>query len=305
MTASTTTPESTQVLVDYLHHALAAEHAVADLLAAEPVRHAHGHYPRMVAGKAKRARQRIHELDSRLATLSGPTGTWSATAGTVRRLAADAWEVSATTVTAGIDAVRRPPVEPALVEHVHQLAAAIAVAHTAHRALTEIAQADGDTATAELATACRREHADLRTSIDEAVPEVVATMLESATRPTYRDATAEGATRVREAATHLGDDARTAQHELRDAVTALWRREPKPTAQRSGGRHTIKTGSAVPKPADLPIDDYPQHSAAEIVDRLPQLTPEQLDDVERYERTHAARVTVLNKIQQLRQTPAD
>lgn len=293
------------MLLDYLHHALAAEHTVADLLAAEPVRHAHGHYPRMVAGKAKRARQRIRELDSRLTALSGPTGTWSTTAGTVRRLAADAWEVSTTTVTAGIDAVRRPPVEPALVEHVHQLAAAIAVAHTAHRALTEIAQANGDTTTAELATACRREHADLRTSIDEAVPEVVATMLESTTRPTYRDATGEGATRVREAATHLGDDARTAQHELRDAVTAIWRREPKPTAQRSGGRHKIKTGSAVPKAANVPIDDYPRFTAAEIVSRLPQLTPEQLETVERYERTHAARVTVLNKIRELRQNRAE
>lgn len=302
MTASTMTPQATQVLLDHLHHALADEHAVAGLLAAEPLRQAQGSYPRLLAGEAKRAQQRIHELDARLAALTGPTGTVSTTASTMRRLAADAWEISRTTVVAGIDAVRRPRVEPALVEHVHQLAAAVAVAHIAHRTLAEIAQADGDDVTAELATVCRREHADLRTSIDEAVPALVAAMLESTTRPTYREVTGEMATRVREAAAHLGDDARTAQHELRDAVTGLWRREEKPEAQRSGGRHTAKTGSATATATSMPIDDYPRYSAAEIVHRLPGLTPEQLDTVERYERSHAGRVTVLNKIQHLRRT---
>jgi hypothetical protein len=302
MNSATLSPVFSTAVVEPLRQALAAERAVADLLTAEPVQLASGPYPRLLAGEAKRARHRIDDLDDRLATITGAEGTLAATAETVRRLAGDAWEVSTTTMAGGLELVRRPPVEPALVEHAHRLAAAVAVAHTAQLTLAEIARAEGDSATAEFATLCRREQAALRTSIDDAVPTLVASMQEARTRPTYRDTTTAVTTRVRHAAEHLGHDARHAPSDLRDAVTRLWRRGRRTTSAQPGKPATTKAAAetaAEGKAADPPIDDYTRLTAAQIVDKLPNLTADELAAVERYERAHAARITVLHKIEAL------
>ena len=58
----------------------------------------------------------------------------------------------------------------------------------------------------------------------------------------------------------------------------------------------VEPGSDV----DLPIAQYDSQAAAQIVKLLPQLTPTELDEIERYESNGRNRVTILRKIAQLR-----
>lgn len=51
---------------------------------------------------------------------------------------------------------------------------------------------------------------------------------------------------------------------------------------------------------DLAIPDYDNLSASQVVPRLEGLTPDELDAVDRYERAHRGRNTILNKVAQLR-----
>lgn len=58
--------------------------------------------------------------------------------------------------------------------------------------------------------------------------------------------------------------------------------------------------SSTPVAADaLPIDDYDHLAARQVVDRLDGLTADELTFVDRYEREHRHRQTVLRKIEQL------
>jgi hypothetical protein len=66
----------------------------------------------------------------------------------------------------------------------------------------------------------------------------------------------------------------------------------------SGFRDTVTP--AAPQPAGgPPLDDYDELTAAEIIERLGDLAHARLQAVADYERAHRARVTVLNRIDQL------
>lgn len=77
------------------------------------------------------------------------------------------------------------------------------------------------------------------------------------------------------------------------AVTAA------PGASRNGQTADADSGPAV---AELAIPDYDSLPAAHVLNRLPALTPDELEAVRRYEAGHRGRKTILNKVAQL-QTP--
>lgn len=60
------------------------------------------------------------------------------------------------------------------------------------------------------------------------------------------------------------------------------------------------TATIVSEPDDFPIAEYDSQAAAHIVKLLPQLTADELDQVEAHEAANRNRVTVLRKIAQLR-----
>ena len=71
--------------------------------------------------------------------------------------------------------------------------------------------------------------------------------------------------------------------------------QPPPTVPPSTAR-----GSGAPTAADLPIPGYDSLSASQVVQRLPGLSPEELEAVRAYEQTGRARKTVLLRVAQLR-----
>lgn len=62
------------------------------------------------------------------------------------------------------------------------------------------------------------------------------------------------------------------------------------------------TDEAAPDADDLPIEAYESLAAAQVVARLADLDDTGLTQVERFERTHRNRRTVLNRIDQLRRS---
>jgi hypothetical protein len=71
-----------------------------------------------------------------------------------------------------------------------------------------------------------------------------------------------------------------------------------PAASRNGEVPAIDTGPAVD---ELAITDYDSLPAAHVLNRLPALTPDELEAVRRYEAGHRGRKTILNKVAQLQQ----
>ncbi|WP_436501761.1 hypothetical protein [Actinokineospora sp. HUAS TT18] len=296
----------TAVLLDYLHLARDAEEKLAGLFARHVAGMPDGDYRAWLTEQTTRARDRAHDVDVRLVLLGETRGGLSATVGAVRRLADDALEVSTAAVSAGLDVVRRHPLESTVVAHARSAAVAVAETRAVYRAMAEVARAADDEQTTALAEACHEELTGLFTALDDALPALVVAALDAAeSRPTYREAAETATRRVRDVAAVFGEDAGHAQHELRDTLDRLLRRNrqdsPDGNLDRAEitalpDRHTTRATEAAEA---LPIDGYDQLTAPQIIDRLTGLTQDQLAVLERYERAHADRVTVVDKIQAL------
>jgi hypothetical protein len=72
-----------------------------------------------------------------------------------------------------------------------------------------------------------------------------------------------------------------------------------PTPSESAVGSTNGAPADVPAVDDLPIPDYDELSASQVVERLDGLDHESLDRIRRYESAHRARNTILGKIAQL------
>lgn len=291
----------TTELLDYLHYARASEQSLADQASRQLTGLPDSDYRRLVARQAGQTRQRMHDVDARMAALGEPRGRLSTATETMRQLADDALQVSTAALTAGLDLVRRHPIETTLLDFAREQAAATAFARTTHAALAEAARTVDDPPTAELATTCHGELTEFLAELDTMIPALVAAAFDTADlRPTYRQAATTATRRVREAATHLSEDAEQAQHELRDTLDELWRRARRTPTNPTTDAPEDTSAKPVMDTTDLPIDDYTRLTSAQIGERLPPLDPEQLRTIETFERAHAARVSVLNKIRSLR-----
>jgi hypothetical protein len=80
--------------------------------------------------------------------------------------------------------------------------------------------------------------------------------------------------------------------------------DPGPTSpDRGNGAAPADLAPVGPAVEELAIPDYESLSASHVVNRLPGLTPDELEAVRRYEAAHRGRKTILNKVAQL-QAPA-
>jgi len=68
----------------------------------------------------------------------------------------------------------------------------------------------------------------------------------------------------------------------------------------SRGRHDAAADGSSAAVDDLPLPGYDRLNVGQIIARLPRLSQVELTAVESYERTHADRVDVLNKLRYLR-----
>lgn len=101
------------------------------------------------------------------------------------------------------------------------------------------------------------------------------------------------------------DDARALVGQLLDTVGSFLAGDgsgPRAGSEphdRPPARAAGAAGSATVDRSDLPIDDYDELPAPDLLPHLEPLSNDELEDVLRYERAHRSRATVINRIRQL------
>lgn len=166
-------------------------------------------------------------------------------------------------------------------------------------AIEEFARKLGDESTAELAANIRSDEervlAELRAAIPKLVDDVIRTEVDGA--DTY-DVSRTGAVRdVKRAGRAARQTSREAAREVATEVRGSARQARKiPGVARAEGE--IK--GAVASQSDLAIASYDKLSAEDIIAKLTELSQIDISKVDAYERRHANRKTVLDRIQSLR-----
>jgi hypothetical protein len=251
------------LLVRYLHQTRTAEHTLAGLLVAPRMLIAQGGYHRLCVEQTELARERLHDLDARLAVLGHLPGGVPATLSAVRHLADDTVAMSLAALTAGLVVARHDRIEPELIDLARAQAAATALAGTAYHALAEAARADDDVPTARIGTSGHAATVRLLRALDDAVPALTSQACRTAgSRASCRDTATVATARLRGAADQLGADIGRLQRELRDTLTGLWRRAG--GAPRPGESERQDAGAV------LPLADQPESA---LVRRRGRRTP--------------------------------
>ncbi len=112
---------------------------------------------------------------------------------------------------------------------------------------------------------------------------------------------AEGRRRLTELVQDLDDEAAAAGSAAPDGTEAPATPAPTPNGAEATASATTATEHASRlDPADLPIPGYDTLSASQIVQRLPGLSPEELEAVRLYELAGRSRKTVLLRVAQLK-----
>ena len=70
-------------------------------------------------------------------------------------------------------------------------------------------------------------------------------------------------------------------------------------ADRAAAAAAPADAKPAPEVADLPIPDYDELSASQVIERLEGLDPSSLEAIRAYEASHRGRNTILGKIAQL------
>ncbi|MQY39647.1 hypothetical protein SRB17_76740 [Streptomyces sp. RB17] len=275
---------ATDMLVPALREVREAQAALADRFKADLAVTPPGEYRELLERRVGDARGHVYALDERLTALKP------------RRLVQDvlgnAWDITRHAVRLPLDAAMVAPgallrsqqgraTEQRLLRNVEEEYAATAFAVAICRAAERIAQEAEDVSTADLLGAVRRDGEEMLEELAGCLEEQAeAVVMAAEAEVTVTDALSGGG----------------ATQAVRD--WSAWLRE---TAERMPGVDRLQGApeGALITEDELPIPEYRRLGTKMILDRLPQLAQTDLAMVGAYERSHAARPAVLNRIADL------
>lgn len=274
---------ATDMLVPALREVREAQAALADRFKADLAVTPPGEYRELLERRAGDARGHVYVLDERLAALKPRR--------LVENVLGNAWDVTRQAFRLPMDAAMFAPnallrsqqgraTEQRLLKNVEEEYAATAFAVAICRVAERIAQEAEDAVTEDLLGSVRRD--------GEEILEELAGFLEQQAEAAVMAAEAE----VAAEGVGVGGAARA----VRDWST--WLRE---TAERMPGVDRLQgmPEGALISEEELPIADYRRLGTRMIVERLPHLSQTDLATVGAYERSHAARPAVLDRIADL------
>ncbi len=200
---------------------------------------------------------------------------------------------------APLDLIRGDSGADKLVRNARDECASEALEIAMYDAIEAFARKVGDEPTAELAADIRSDEeralADLRDAIPALVDDVFRSEVEGV--DTYDISRTGAAREVKRAARSARRTGREAARESAAEVRGTARQARKiPGVARAEG----ELKGAVASESDLPISNYDKLSAEEIVAKLPELSQIDVSKIDAYERRHANRKTVLDRISSLR-----
>jgi hypothetical protein len=267
------------MLVPALREVREAQAALADRCKAHLAVTPPGEYREVLERRVGDARGHVYRIDERLGTLQ-PRGVMQTVLGNAWRLTTQAARLPFDAAMAVPSAMLRrqgKATEYQLLKNAEDEYAVTAFAVAICRAAERIAQEAEDAVTTELLDSIRRDD-------EEALEELGSSL----------DRHAEAA--VAAAETSDGQAAAGAAQAVRD--WSSWLRE---TAERMPGVDRLQGApeGALIMEDELPIPDYRRLSTKVVLDRLPQLSQNDLATIGAYERSHAGRTAVLSRIADL------
>jgi ferritin-like metal-binding protein YciE len=282
-------------LTEYLVEARATELALARTLQAHIAMTPASQYRRGLERHLSETRDHAKRVEQRAKELGYGRSLPEIGIGLAQMLFGQAFALS----KAPLDLIRGDSGADKLVRNARDECASEALEIAMYDAIEELAKKLGDETTAELAANIRSDEervlAQLRKAIPTLVDDVFRTEVEGA--DTY-DASSTGAAREVKRATRAAR--RTGQETAREAAaevrgTARQARKIPGVARAEG-----ELKGVVASESDLAISSYDKLSAEEIVAKLPELSQIDLSKIDAYERRHANRKTVLDRISGLR-----
>jgi ferritin-like metal-binding protein YciE len=274
-----------QKIVQYLEEAHATEVALIRVLQSQiamtprgSTRTAIEEHLDETRGHAERVRDRINALQTR--TRGNPLQAW---VGLTEAVVGQALALG----KAPLDMVRGTSGEEKVLKNAKDDCATEALEIATYTAIERLAAEHGDRETAQLASAIL---ADERRMLDRLLSEEIPKLADAVAR-----ADIEGRPSFEPAATGAADAVR----EAAGAATRAPRRATRATSRsrsRSAPRSQSRSGA---KTAEAPIAGYDDLNAPDVTQRLSGLSQEQLAAVRGYERAHAARATVLERVDAL------
>ncbi|WP_158692836.1 hypothetical protein [Streptomyces roseochromogenus] len=267
---------ATDMLVQALREVREAEAALAGRFRAHIAVTPAGEYREIMERRMGDARGHVYLLDERLNSLN-PRGLVQTVAGNVLRFTEQAARLSLETARAVPNALvwgRGTATRQQMLRNAQDEYAVTALGVAVCRAAERIAEKAQDAISSDLLRSIRHDGEETLEEIGNSLERHAEAAVLAAERPAV-----VGAARA-----------------LRE-----WSRWLRETAERMPGADRLRgtPDGALMSEAELPISDYRRLSAGMILDRLPQLPQTDLATVGAYERSHAARPTILGRIADL------
>jgi ferritin-like metal-binding protein YciE len=278
-------------VLQYLNEAHAAEVALTRVLQSQILMTPRGRYRKLLESHLRETRDHADRLGRRMKELGQGREPLQALVGLAESIAGQLLALGKTP----LDLIRGSGGEEKVLKNAKDTCATEALEIATYTAIERLARDVDDEETARLATSIR---ADEQKMLDRVLGEL----------PRLTDAVAaaelDGSGSYELGETGAADAVRDAATAVRESAGAV-ELETRRTARRArkvpgvaGAEGRVK--GIVATKADLPIANYEKLTAAEIAERLPELSQVDLAKVEAYERRHEKRSTVLSRIAALK-----
>ncbi len=280
-----------QKLVQYLSEAHAAEQALITTLQSQIAMTPAGSYRDGLESHLRETRDHARRVQLRLDELRQGSNPLQAGLGLVQTVAGQALALGKTP----LDLVRGTGGEEKVLKNAKDACATEALEIATYTAIERLASSVGDKATAALAESIRADEQRMLERILREIPKLTEAVVRSEIRgnPSYELTKTGAADAARSASVNVKGAARDASSSARR--TARKARKVPGVAHAEG-----QLKGALASEGDLAITGYGKLTAAEIVDKLPQLSQVDLAKIDSYERKNDNRTTILSRITGLR-----
>ncbi len=275
----------------YLHEAHASEHALTSVLQSQIAMTPRGAYRDALEAHLEQTREHAQRLERRLADLGRGNGPVEAAFGLLQGALGQLLALSKTP----LDLVRGSGGEEKILKNAKDTCATEALEIATYTAIERLAEAVGDEETARLAHSIGREERAMLDRVLREIPKLTDALVRAELRgiSSYEVSETGAADAGRAVSETVKDTAHGAATSAKRAARQA--RKLPGVAQAEG-----QVKGAVADEGDLAIARYGKLTAAEIGERLADLSQVDLAKIDAFERRHDNRRTVLNRITSLR-----
>jgi ferritin-like metal-binding protein YciE len=297
--------KSQDKLVQYLNEAHATELALVSTLRAHISMTPAGAYRSLLEQHLDETREQADRLERRLSELGVTRSLVQTGVGAIQSVIGQVLSLT----KGPIDMLRGEGGEEKLLKNAKDECATEALEIATYDSLERLANELSDEVTARLAAEHRAQEEAMLAGLREQIPqltrdvvaaEVYGQKVYDASEVGARHAAQNAAQTATQAASGIAGEAREQARGAASRVTGTAKDTAKAARRMPGVEQAEgEARGAASREQDLPIAGYDKLNADEVIERLPQLSQVELGQVDAYERRHAARKTVLAKIDSL------